>query len=90
MVRTEVAQTRGWQSKQDVWLKGIEMIAQWLSKLTALPKVPGSIPSTHVVAHNFPLTPVPGDLTSSSEFNRHHVHTHKHMKTHTSHIELNK
>lgn len=90
MIRTEVAQTRGWQSKQVVWLKGIEMITQWLSKLTVLPKVPGSITSTHVVAHNFPLTPVPGDLTFSSELNGHHAHTYKYMKTHTPHIELNK
>lgn len=85
MIRTEVAQTRGWQSKQDVWLKGIEMLAQWLSKLTALPKVPGSIPSTHVVAYNFPLTPVPGALTSSSELHGYHAYTHKYMHTHTPH-----
>ena len=33
---------------------------------TALPKGPGSIPSTHIVAHNPSLTPDLGDPTSSS------------------------
>ncbi|CAO2645611.1 hypothetical protein LEMLEM_LOCUS27546 [Lemmus lemmus] len=27
-------------------------MAQWLRALTALPKDPGSIPSTHMAAHN--------------------------------------
>jgi hypothetical protein len=29
-------------------------MAQWLRALTALPKVPSSIPSNHMVAHNHP------------------------------------
>ena len=34
---------------------GATEMAQWLRALTALPKVPGSIPSNHMVAHNHPL-----------------------------------
>jgi hypothetical protein len=42
-----------------------EMIP-WLRTLTALAEGPGSIPSTHIAAHN-PVIPIPGDLMPSSD-----------------------
>jgi hypothetical protein len=41
-------------------------MAQWLKPLAALPEDLGSISSTHMMAHNHPITPVPGDPTPSS------------------------
>jgi hypothetical protein len=34
-------------------LKGAGEMAQWLRVLTALPEVPSSISSNHMVAHNY-------------------------------------
>ena len=42
---------------------GAGEMSQWLKALTALPKVLGSIPSNHMVAHNH----VQCDLTCSSD-----------------------
>lgn len=44
---------------------GAGEMAQRLRALAALPEVLGSIPGTHLVAHNKLQTPVPGDLMYS-------------------------
>jgi len=40
-------------------------VAQWLRALASLPEDPGSVPSTHMAAHNSLQTPVAEDLTPS-------------------------
>jgi hypothetical protein len=39
----------------------------------------GSAPSTHMVAHNHPMTPVPGDLMPSSGLHGWHLHIVVHI-----------
>jgi hypothetical protein len=36
------------------WVVGAGEMAQWIRKLTALPKVLSSSPSNHMMAHNHP------------------------------------
>ena len=52
-----------------ITMVGTGEMVQWLRALAPLPEDPGSIPSTHMAAHNG-LTPVPKDLALS------HRHTH--------------
>jgi hypothetical protein len=40
---------------------GFREIAQWLRALAGFPKDQGSIPSTHMAAHNKSATPVSGE-----------------------------
>lgn len=47
--------------KEEVTNRAGEM-SQQLRELASLTEVPGSLPSTHMVAHNHPITPIAGDL----------------------------
>ena len=48
-----------------------EEIAQWLRALAVLTEDPDSVPSTHMMASSYTLTPVPEDPISSSCLHRH-------------------
>ena len=64
-------------------------MAQLLIALAVLVEDQGSVPSTHRVAHNWLLVPVPGDPAFSlgSSGTRHvhdaRTHTHTHTYSHT-------
>jgi hypothetical protein len=55
--------------------------------LVAVMEGPGSVPSIHVMAHNYLLTPVPGGLMLSSDLQRYQAHmcaqTYMQANTHT-------
>lgn len=53
---------------------GLEIWLNTYEHLAALPKGSGSIPNSHMAAHNG-VTPVPEDLVCSFDFSGHQAHT---------------
>lgn len=72
----DVGIVKGFFKKIRNIFKGVgKKMVQWFpSVYTALGKHPGSVPSTHMVAHNHTQIPVPGDPPHTSDLLDHQAH----------------
>ena len=62
--------------KQQKQMRWTGEVAQWLRALTAITEDPGSIPKTIHSSSQLPRTPVPRDLTFSSDHCTRRVNRH--------------